>query len=414
MPVKRFSKEVTAERIRALTPAPPTAAVAEVLQTVEARGDLAVLEFEHRFSGAPAPNADAHIEPVAPDRLRAALEGLGPHLRESLELAVENVRLVAEASLGEDVSVTLPQGQTVEYRSLPVGRAGAYVPGGRGSYPSTAIMCLTTAKVAGVPSICVVSPPREDGEIDASVAAVCALLDVDEVFAIGGAQAIAALGLGTESIRPVDVIVGPGNAYVQEAKRQLVGRVGIDGIAGPSELVVVADASADPEAISLDLLAQAEHGPDSLVALFSPDNELLDAVAERASDIPAEMALVCTQDMSAAIALADTLAPEHLQIVAAEPEAKRLAESVNRAGAVFIGPNAATAFGDYVAGSNHVLPTGGAARYAEALSVATFRRRMGRIFIPDEAVPALAGAGAAIAHAEGFPLHGRSMEVRQK
>ncbi|MBK5231269.1 MAG: histidinol dehydrogenase, partial [Thermoleophilia bacterium] len=337
-----------------------------------------------------------------------------PELRAALELSIENVRTVAQAQLGEDFTVTLSQGQQVDYRNPPVRRAAAYVPGGRGAYPSTAVMCLTTARVAGVESICAVSPPRAHGQVDSVVAAVCALLGVEELYAIGGAQAIAALAYGTETISPVDVVVGPGNAWVQEAKRQLVGRIGIDGVSGPSELVVVADADADVEAVTLDLLAQGEHGPDSLVVLISPEPDLLDAVIERAREIPAEMAAVLAHDMESAIDLADAVAPEHMQIVATDERARELAERVTRAGALFVGANAATAFGDYVAGSNHVLPTGGAARYAGALSVATFRRRMARIFVPDEAVAPLARAGAAIAGAEGFPLHGRSMEVRQK
>jgi histidinol dehydrogenase len=414
MPIKRFPSDATAEQIRSLSEPPPTDAVAEILQAVRTGGDWAVLEHEHRFGGAPAPAEGARITRVDPASMRHALDELDPELRAALELAIENVRIVAQAQLGEDFTVTLPQGQQVDYRNPAVRRAGAYIPGGRGSYPSTAVMCLTTARVAGVESICAVSPPREHGRVDSVVAAVCALLGVDELYAIGGAQAIAALAYGCETIAPVDVVVGPGNVWVQEAKRQLVGRIGIDGVSGPSELVVVADADANSEAVALDLLAQGEHGPDSLVVLISPEPNLLDAVIERAREITAEMAAVLAHDMESAIDLADAIAPEHMQIVTGDERALELADRVTRAGALFVGANAATAFGDYVVGSNHVLPTGGAARYAGALSVATFRRRMARIFVPDEAVGPLARAGAAIADAEGFPLHGRSMEVRQK
>jgi histidinol dehydrogenase len=238
------------------------------------------------------------------------------------------------------------------------------------------------------------------------------LCEVTEVYRMGGAQAIAALAFGTESVQPVDVIVGPGNRYVQEAKRQVVGRVGIDGIAGPSELVVIASAGADPELVALDLLAQAEHGEDSPVWCFSPDGGLLDAVATavegRGPD--GEAQLVETSDLAGALELAEQIAPEHLQLVGDEAEA--LADRVRNAGCLFVGPGAGTAFGDYVAGSNHVLPTGGAARFQSALSPATFRRRMSRVSLPGEAAGRLAPSGAALARAEGFPLHAESMERR--
>lgn len=414
MPVKRFPSDTTADQIRSLSPDFPAEDVASIRHAVKHGGDRAVLDYEARFGGGEPPAENARIQAVNPEYPQRSLDELDTDLRAALELSIANVRAVAEAQLDVDRAVELPQGQRVEYRELPVTRAGAYIPGGRGSYPSTAVMCLTTARVAGVPSICAVSPAREHGDIDPAVAAVCALLGIEELYAIGGAQAIAALAYGTETIVPVDVIVGPGNAWVQEAKRQLVGRVGIDGVAGPSELVVVADHGADSEAIALDLLAQGEHGPDSLVALISPDPDLLDAVIDRAKQIPAELAVVLAHDMTAAVVLADAIAPEHMQIVADDDQARELARRVSRAGALFVGANAATAFGDYVTGSNHVLPTGGAARFTSALSVATFRRRMATVFVPDSAVPALARAGAAIADAEGFPLHGRSMEARNK
>lgn len=414
MPVRRFPSDVTAAQIRSLSPPPPAADVTEILRTVEHGGDRAVLDYEHRFDGLPAPAEGARIEQVDSEWMNQALTELEPELRAAFELSIENVRAVAEVQMAGDYAVDLPQGQRIEYQSSAVENAGAYIPGGRGSYPSTAIMCLTTARVAGVKRICAVSPPREHGQVDHAVAAVCALLGVDELYAIGGAQAIAAMAYGTQSIDPVDVVVGPGNSWVQEAKRQLVGRIGIDGVAGPSELVVVADSGCDTEAVAYDLLAQGEHGPDSLVVLISPDPEVIDAVIDLTKEITAEMAAVLAHDMESATDLADAIAPEHMQIVATDDRARELAERVTRAGALFVGANSATAFGDYVVGSNHVLPTGGAARYAGALSVDTFRRRMARVFVPDGAVGPLARAGAAIARVEGFPMHGRSMEARQK
>jgi histidinol dehydrogenase len=244
------------------------------------------------------------------------------------------------------------------------------------------------------------------------ILAACVLCEVTEVYRMGGAQAIAALAFGTESVRPVDVIVGPGNPYVQEAKRQVVGQVGIDGIAGPSELVVIASSGADPELVALDLRAQAEHGPDSPVWCFSPDRALLDAVAALVEDRgpEGEAKLVETSDAGAALGFAEEIAPEHLELVG--EDAEELADRVRNAGCLFVGAGAGTAFGDYVAGSNHVLPTGGAARFQSALSPATFRRRMARVSLPGEAAARLAPAGAALARAEGFPVHAESMERR--
>jgi histidinol dehydrogenase len=279
-------------------------------------------------------------------------------------------------------------------------------------------MAAVTARVAGVDDFAVCAPPGPGGRAHPVILAACALCGVNEVYRMGGAQAIAALAYGTECAPHVDVIVGPGNAYVTEAKRQVSGLVGIDGLAGPSELVVVATAGADAELVALDLLAQAEHGEDSPLAVISPDAAFLDAVeetvAQLAEDLPtvhaAPLALVQAPDARAAVRLADAIAPEHLELVGEEAEG--LKDLVRSAGCLFIGRGSATAFGDYVAGSNHVLPTGGAARFASGLSVATFRRRMARVSLSDEAARALAPYGAALARAEGFPVHGESMERR--
>jgi histidinol dehydrogenase len=290
---------------------------------------------------------------------------------------------------------------------VPVRRAAAYVPGGRAAYPSTVVMCAVTARVAGVEELAVCAPPGPDGKPHPTVLAACSLCGVTEIYRMGGAQAVAALAYGTESVPAVDVIVGPGNRYVQEAKRQLMGLIGIDGVAGPSELVVIAGGDADPDLIALDLLAQAEHGPDSLVVLISPRTAILDAVEK---SLDGAGAIVEVANMDDALALAEELAPEHLELVG--EQAETLAGSVSRAGCLFVGRDAGTAFGDYVAGSNHVLPTGGAARFASALGPSTFRRRMARVSLPPGAAAALAPAGAALARAEGFPLHAESMERR--
>jgi histidinol dehydrogenase len=268
-------------------------------------------------------------------------------------------------------------------------------------------MGATAARASGVEEVVVCSPPGPGGDVDATVLGACALCGVDEVFRMGGAQAVAALALGTDSVPRVDVIAGPGNVYVQEAKRQLSGVVGIDSFAGPSELLVVLDASADVRLAALDLHAQAEHGPESLVAAVSADAAALDALAGLASDF--DCLLIDAPDLEAALAFAEELAPEHLQLMGAEAEA--LAPRVSRAGCLFVGAESGTAFGDYVAGSNHVLPTGGAARFASALGPRTFRRTMAEVRVGD-AAGALAPAGATIARAEGFAAHAESMEAR--
>ena len=391
--------------------------VGEIIEEVRVRGDDAVREFTERFD---------HAE-LGPDQLRvdaneleASVGVLEPDVLAGLRTAIVNVKAVAKAQVNDQaVTVELPQGHTVEIVEHPVRRAAVYVPGGRAPYPSTVVMGAVTARAAGVREIAVCAPPGPGGRANPVILAACVLCEVTEVYRMGGAQAIAALAFGTESVQAVDVIVGPGNPFVQEAKRQLVGQVGIDGIAGPSELVVIAaGAGADPELIALDLMAQAEHGEDSPVYCISPESSLLDEVAEilgrlwpkRPSVANAEVQLFDAADVAAALAQAEEIAPEHLELVGEEAEA--LAGRVRNAGCLFVGASAGTAFGDYVAGSNHVLPTGGAARFQSALSPATFRRRMARVSLPGEAAARLAPAGAALARAEGFPVHAESMERR--
>ena len=390
--------------------------VARILAEVQDGGDLAVLSLTERFDHAELGPEQLRVDM---DELEQSVGMLEPEVLAGLRTAVANVKAVARAQVrDEPVTVELPQGHTVEVVERPVRRAAVYVPGGRAPYPSTVVMGAGTARAAGVEEIVVCAPPGPGGRAHPVILAACVLCEVTEVYRMGGAQAIAALAFGTESVQSVDVIVGPGNPYVQEAKRQVVGRVGIDGIAGPSELAVVASTGADPELIALDLMAQAEHGADSPVACISPDGSFLDAVAaaverlgaERPSVDDAQLDLVETDDVAEALILAEQLAPEHLQLVG--EDAERLADRVHNAGCLFIGPCAATAFGDYVAGSNHVLPTGGAARFQSALSPATFRRRMARVSLPPEAATRLAPAGAAMARAEGFPVHAESMERR--
>ena len=272
--------------------------------------------------------------------------------------------------------------------------------------------------MAGVARVCVASPPGAAGRPHDAVLAACALAGVEEVYAIGGAQAIAALAFGTETIRPVDLVAGPGNRYVTEAKRLVWGRVGVDGIAGPSELMVVADGTANAGWIALDLCAQGEHGEDSPLIVASPDLALLDRVAELVSELvpqrpsvtEAPLALVATRGLEAALTLADAVAPEHLELdfEGADENAAR----ARIAGCVFVGAGGATAFGDYAAGSNHVLPTGGAARFGGPLGPGTFRRRTSVVTLPGASARALAPHVGALARAEGFPVHAESAEAR--
>jgi histidinol dehydrogenase len=408
-----------AATVRALWPAAPNVEddVRLIIEQVRSGGDGALRELAERFD--PAGIAPDRLA-VSPQEIEGALGWAEPGILDSLRVAIANVKAVAEAQVGHGGVVELSDGHYVELTEVPVHRAGIYVPGGRAPYPSTVIMCAVTARVSGVQEIALCAPPSvADARIHPMILAACALCGVNEVYRVGGAQAIAALAYGTESVKPVDVIVGPGSPYVQEAKRQVSGVVGIDSIAGPSELVVVASDDADPQLIALDLLAQAEHGPDSAVAVISNSGLLLDMVveavnrlgAERPSVTDALLAAVETSDAIAAVKLADAIAPEHLELIGDEAEDE--VELVSRAGCVFVGEMGATAFGDYVAGSNHVLPTGGAARFASALSPRTFRRRMSRVSLTDEAASRLAPHGAAIAKAEGFPVHGESMERRR-
>jgi histidinol dehydrogenase len=418
--VERFAigpVEEVAARVRALVPPPESVAdgVRAILQRVRAEGDAAVLELTRRHD-----TAGAEPKPlrVGPAELDAAAAALRSDVRAGLELGMANIAAVAGASLGDDAEILLPQGQRVLVRELPVRRAAVYVPGGRAPYPSTVLMGATTARVAGVEEVVVVSPPGRNGEIDPVVLGACALCGVDEVYRMGGAQAVGALAFGTASIPRVDVIVGPGNLWVQEAKVQCTAHVGIDGFAGPSDVMVVADAGVDTTIVAFDLLAQAEHGPGSLAVLVSRDPDTLEAIGARAAQLAAErpqvdfapLALVAVENTDAAIALANAFAPEHLQLVGERAEAR--AGQVRNAGTLLVGTASGTAFTDYVAGSNHVLPTGGAARFASGLSPRHFRRRMTQVHVDGAAAP-LARAGAPVARAEGFTVHAESMEARQ-
>jgi histidinol dehydrogenase len=420
MRARRFEWEGAAETAAALRAwaaevAPPVD-VAPIEREVQGEGDDAVLRLTAKFD---APGVTLESLRVDPADAEAALAVMYPGMREALEVAAANVRQVAEAQLGAEQTVRLPAGQEVTLREVPVGAAGIYAPGGRAAYPSSVLMCAIPARAAGVGRIALASPPGPDGRLHELVLAAAALCGVEEIYAMGGAQAIFALAYGTATIPAVDVIAGPGNAWVREAKRAVYGTVGIDSLAGPSELMVIAGHDSDPEWAALDLCAQAEHGPESPLVLAAVEEHVLEAIAaategaaaSRPSVADAPLALVQVRDAEAAIELANAYAPEHLELL--ETDAALLAERVTTAGCVFVGRHGATAFGDYLAGSNHVLPTGGAGRYAGPLGPGTFRRRISNVEIGEAAARELAPRVDALARAEGFPVHGESAMIRR-
>jgi histidinol dehydrogenase len=420
MKVQRFEwagAAATAAAVRSWSAegAPPVE-VDSIGGLVRQGGDAALLALTKRYD---APEAEIESLRVDPAAAAAALAALDPALREALETAAANIRAVAEAQLGEESTVELPQGHTVRLREVPVRAAGLYAPGGRAAYPSSVLMTVLPAQAAGVERIALATPPGPDGRVHPVTLAAAALCGIEEIHSIGGAQAVFALAFGTETIEPVDVIAGPGNAWVQEAKRAVYGTVGIDSLAGPSELMVIAGHDIEPEWAALDLCAQAEHG-DGALLLAAVELHILDAVAaatERLAALrpgvsaAAPLALVHVPDSADAAALCNAFAPEHVEIF--EEDASFLAEQITTAGCVFAGRWGATAFGDYAAGSNHVLPTGGAGRFTGPLGPGAFRRRISTVEIDKASAAALAPSVDQIARAEGFPVHAESAMIRR-
>jgi histidinol dehydrogenase len=386
------------------------ALVTATLRDVAARGDAALVEQIRRFDC-----ADFSAEGLRVDEagLQRAADGLAPELCDAITTAAAQVRTVASQLVPADTDVRLDAGQHVRVRTVPVASAGCYVPGGRAAYPSSLIMAAVPAQVAGVDRVVVASPPGPDGRPAAVVLACVHLLGISEVYAVGGAGAIAALAYGTQTVPPVSVITGPGNAWVAEAKRQVSGTVGIDSIAGPSEVVVIADDSVHALFVALDLLAQREHGADSPAILATHLPEVAEAVERALLQHGAAADGICLVECASlelAVAFAEAFAPEHLQLNVRDAGA--LADTIRSAGAVFIGRNGGTAFGDYVAGSNHVLPTGGSARFASALGPSVYLRRMAVVDMTQDAVDTLTPHLSALAIAEGFTFHRRSAEAR--
>ena len=393
--------------------------VATIVNEVRLRGDEALAEYTERF--------DRHVLgddwTISAADCREAFETLAPALRAALELAAQRIRAFHEDQRPRNRDITDAEGVRMGARWGAVDAAGLYVPGGRAAYPSSLLMNAIPAKVAGVQRLVVVTP-TPGGDANPLVLAAAHLAGVDEVWRIGGAQAIAALAYGTGRIAPVDVVTGPGNAWVAEAKRQLAGVVGIVKVAGPSEILVVADAANDPEWVAADLLSQAEHDPDAQSILVTDDEDFADQVADRI-DVQCAMlstrrtaqaswddqgVIIVVERLEQAIPLANRLAAEHVEL--AMDETAPFLDGIRHAGSVFIGRMAPEAVGDYVAGPNHVLPTGRRARFSSGLSVLDFMKRTSFIELDAAAFAKLGPAAAALAHAEGLPAHAHSIEVR--
>lgn len=397
--------------------------VLEIIKAVRERGDAALVELTQRFDGLQVASMADLILPRA--RLEQALERITPEQREALEIAAERVRSYHERQKQDSWTYTEADGTVLGQKVTPLDRAGLYVPGGKASYPSSVLMNAIPAKVAGVPEVVMVVPtPR--GELNELVLAAACIAGVDRVFTIGGAQAVAALAYGTESVPPVDKIVGPGNIYVATAKRHVFGKVGIDMIAGPSEILVVCDGQTDPDWIAMDLFSQAEHDEDAQSILVSPDAEFLDRVAESISrllptleradiartSIEGRGALIQVADMQQAIEVANRIAPEHLELSVAEPE--QWLPQIRHAGAIFMGRYTAEALGDYCAGPNHVLPTSGTARFSSPLGVYDFQKRSSIINCSPEGASTLGKVASVLARGESLTAHARSAEYRIK
>jgi histidinol dehydrogenase len=395
--------------------------VGEIIEDVRARGDAALLELTARFDRW-TPRDAGELE-IPPARRAQALQAIGAPEREALELAARRVRQYAEHQRLESWSYTEPDGTLLGQQVSPMDRVGLYVPGGKAAYPSSVLMNAVPAKVAGVPELVMVVP-TPGGEVNDMVLAAAAIAGVDRVFALGGAQAVAALAWGTATVPVVDKIVGPGNAYVAAAKRRVFGRVGIDMIAGPSEILVICDGHTEPDWIAVDLFSQAEHDEDAQSILLSPDADFLDGVAgsierllpqmPRAGVIEAALrgqgALIRVRDLEEAAELANFIAPEHLELSVAEPQA--LAARIRHAGAIFMGRYTAEVLGDYCAGPNHVLPTSRTARFSSPLGVYDFQKRSSLIQCTAAGAGTLGRTAAVLAHGEGLTAHARSAEVR--
>ncbi len=396
--------------------------VRPTVEAVRRDGAAAVRAATRQYDGVEL--TDLRVPPAA---LLRAVVALDPDVRAALEEAIRRILRVHEAQVPAELTVEVVPGGTVTRRHLPVGRVGLYVPGGLAPLPSSVLMNVIPAQVAGVGSSAGASPPRrdEDGRPDRTILAACALLGIEEVYAVGGAQAIAMLAYGLEDVDPVDLVTGPGNVYVTAAKRLLRGVVGIDAEAGPSEVMVVADATADPVLVAADLLSQAEHGPTSASVLVTDAATVADAVdaaleqqvaetkhVERVTEALTgpQSGTVLVRDLDQALEVADAYGAEHLEIHTADPAA--VARRLRNAGCVFVGPQSPVSLGDYAAGSNHVLPTGGSCRHTAGLSVETFLRGVNYVEYDEAALRGIGEQVVALAHAEDLPAHANAIVKR--
>jgi len=396
-------------------------AVRRIIAAVRSRGDEALLEYTARFDRHDVGDAARLV--VAPGRLPEALAALGHTEREALELAAARIRAYHERQRAGSWSYVDEEGAELGQRVVPLDRVGIYVPGGKAAYPSSVLMNALPARVAGVGEV-VMTVPAPDGELSPLVLAAAAVAGVDRVLTIGGAQAVAALAHGTATVPRVDKIVGPGNAWVAAAKRAVYGTVGIDMVAGPSEILVVCDAQTPPEWIAMDLFSQAEHDEDARAMLVAPEPGYLDRVHEAMERLLPEMeradvirgalegrgALVAVRDLDEAIEVVNAVAPEHLELSVADPDA--LLPRVRHAGAIFLGRHTSEALGDYCAGPNHVLPTARTARFSSPLGVYDFQKRSSVIRCPPETADRLGRAAAVLARGERLDAHARSAELR--
>jgi len=396
--------------------------VRAILDDVRRRGDAALLEHTARFDRLELPGPEAlELPPSALDEALAAVPG---EVRAALETAAARIRAYAERQRLESWEIVEPDGTRLGQKVTPLDRVGLYVPGGRAAYPSSVLMNAIPAKVAGVPELVMVVP-TPGGETNPLVLAAARIAGVDRVFRIGGAQAVAALAYGTETVPAVDKIVGPGNIYVATAKRLVFGVVGIDMVAGPSEILVISDGGSDPAWIAMDLFSQAEHDEDAQAILLSPDAAFLDAVAEEIRRRLPEMArreiigrslarrgaLIETRDLAEAAEIANRIAPEHLELAVEDPD--RLLARIRHAGAVFLGRHTPEALGDYCAGPNHVLPTARTARFSSPLGVYDFQKRTSLIGCSAAGAARLAAVASVLARGEGLEAHARSAELRR-
>ncbi|MEO5677259.1 MAG: histidinol dehydrogenase [Usitatibacter sp.] len=398
-------------------------ATAQILAQVRARGDAALIEYTERFDRWKPARASALEVPLG--EARAALAGLAGAEREALEFAAARIRAYHEHQRQDSWRLREEDGTVLGQQVTPLDRVGMYVPGGKAAYPSSVLMGAMAAKVAGVPELVMVTP-APGGVLNASVLAAAAIAGVDRILRVGGAQAVGALAYGTATVPAVDKIVGPGNAYVAAAKRRVFGHVGIDMVAGPSEVLVIADSSAHADWVAMDLFSQAEHDQIAQAILLTPDAALLERVVASmqrqiaamprraiiAASLAARGALIRVRDLAEACELANRIAPEHLELAVADPEA--LLPRIRHAGAIFLGHHTCESIGDYCAGPNHVLPTSRTARFSSPLGVYDFQKRSSVIAVSSQGARRLGGVAATLARAEGLEAHASSAEWRYR